>query len=154
MNIGISWAGGSKLKKKQDRSMSLEKMLPILSKANQNANIINLQYGDHSQEIEAFEKKTGIIIHDWKDCDPIKDLENFSAQVKSLDLVISIDNSTVHFSGALGTKTYVLLPFDQDWRWAEGTNESYWYPGIVTVFKQREAGEWDKVIQKITNALE
>ena len=75
INIGISWVGGSQ--KKNTRSTSLEKLLPILSKANQKANIINLQYGDHKKEMEDFRKNTGIIIYDWDDCDPLKDLNNY-----------------------------------------------------------------------------
>ena len=154
LNIGISWAGGAKAEHKRDRSLILEKMFPILTKANQNANIINLQYGDHQQEIQDFKQKTGIITHDWEDADPLKDLDNFAAQIKALDLVISIDNSTVHFAGALGTKTYVMLPFNQDWRWAEDRNDSYWYPNIMTLFRQSQDGEWDEVIQNVANALE
>ena len=154
LNIGISWAGGAKAEHKRDRSLILEKMFPILTKANQNANIINLQYGNHKKEIQTFKDQTGIIIHDWEDADPLKDLDNFAAQIKALDLVISIDNSTVHFAGALGTKTYVMLPFNQDWRWAEDRNDSYWYPNIMTLFRQSQDGEWDEVIQNVANALE
>jgi len=154
LNIGISWAGGAKAEHKRDRSLILEKMFPILTKANQNANIINLQYGDHQQEIQDFKQKTGIITHDWEDADPLKDLDNFAAQIKALDLVISIDNSTVHFAGALGTKTYVMLPFNQDWRWAEDRNDSYWYPNIMTLFRQSQDGEWDEVIQNVANSIQ
>ena len=116
-------------------------------------NIINLQYGNHTQEIQNFTQQTGITIYDWEDADPLKDLDNFSAQIKALDLVISIDNSTVHFSGTLGVKTYVMLPFNQDWRWAEDRDDSYWYPNIVQLFRQKEYGVWDEVIQRVTNTL-
>ncbi len=153
INIGISWTGGKKAEHKKDRSLTLEQMLPILTKASQNANLINLQYGDHTKEIQDFTTQTGITIHDWDDADPLKDLDNFAAQIKALDLVISIDNSTVHFAGALGTKTFVMLPFNQDWRWAEDRNDSYWYPNIMTLFRQTQDGQWDDVIQNVTNNL-
>ena len=153
-NIGISWTGGKKAEHKAERSLTLEQMLPILTKASQNANLINLQYGDHTEEIQNFKQKTNITIHDWEDADPLKDLDNFASQIKALDLVISIDNSTVHFAGALGTKTYVMLPFNQDWRWAENRADSYWYPNIMTLFRQTQDGQWDEVIQDVTNALE
>ena len=154
LNIGISWIGGKTEENRADRSLILEKMFPILTKASQSANIINLQYGDHQQEIQDFKQKTGIITHDWEDADPLKDLDNFAAQIKALDLVISIDNSTVHFAGALGTKTYVMLPFNQDWRWAEDRNDSYWYPNIMTLFRQSQDGEWDEVIQNVANSIQ
>jgi tetratricopeptide (TPR) repeat protein len=152
-NVGISWSGGSKKKSKKSRSLSLEEMLPVISEVSKFANIINLQYGDHNQEISSFSQTTGITIQDWQDIDPLVDLENFSAQIKCLDLVISIDNSTIHFAGGLGTKSYVLLPYNQDWRWLENQNHSYWYPNILTVFRQPEEGEWDSAIQEVKNIL-
>lgn len=154
VNIGISWIGGGVPRKKADRSLSLMQMLPILTKISKTANIINLQYGDHTQEIQYFSKQTGITVLDWKDCDPLKNIENFSAQIKALDLVISVDNSTVHFAGALGTNAYVMLPFDQDWRWAEDTSKSYWYPEIMSLFRQSGNGEWSQVIQQVIAALD
>ncbi|CAC9600961.1 hypothetical protein [uncultured Gammaproteobacteria bacterium] len=131
----------------------MEQLTPILVKANQNTNIINLQYGDHTKEIQNFKIQTGITIHNWEDCDPLQDLDNFSAQIKALDLVISIDNSTVHFSGALGTKTFVMLPFNQDWHWAEDRDDSYWHPDVVQLFRQQTDGEWDEVIARVSKTL-
>lgn len=153
-NVGISWRGGLSERKKADRSLSLEELLPMLTHVSQSANIINLQYGDHKQEINDFSAQTGITIFDWEDCDPLKDLDNFSAQISALDLVISIDNSTVHFAGALGTKTYVMLPFSQDWRWGENDNSSYWYPNVLTLFRQTQTGEWTEVIETLTHAID
>ena len=153
MNIGISWAGGKNAEQQKDRSLTLEQLTPILEKANQQANIINLQYGDHIQAIEQFSAQTGITIHDWDDADPLKDLDNFAAQISALDLVISIDNSTVHFSGALGVQTLVMLPFKQDWRWGEDRDDSYWYPNTMQLFRQPTDGDWDSVIQKVAGHL-
>lgn len=153
INVGISWKGGSTAKMYGNRSMSLNQMLPILSALDKRANIISLQYGDHQEEIKNFSQQTGIKIYDWTDSDPLKDLDNFSAQIKALDLVISIDNSTVHFSGALGTKTFVMLPFDQDWRWTEGRENGYWYPNVMTLFRQKKQGYWYDVTQKIVPIL-
>lgn len=152
-NIGISWRGGLNEKAKAERSQSLSALLPILVKANQNANIINLQYGDHNDEIEGFCRGSGITIYDWKECDPLKDLDNFSAQIKALDLVVCIDNSTAHFAGALGVKTYLMLPFDQDWRWGETRDNSYWYPNIMTLFRQPQRGAWDEVVKNVANTI-
>jgi hypothetical protein len=153
-NVGISWTGGGNAKKKEDRSISLETMFPILKKINQRANIINLQYGDHKKEIEDLYKTSGIQVIDWEDCDPLKDLESLSAQIAALDLIVSIDNSTVHFGGALGTNTFVILPFNQDWRWMEDSKESYWYPNTVTLFRQTSMDDWTDVVDRVINNIE
>jgi hypothetical protein len=129
-------------------------MEPLLSRVSQKANIINLQYGDHQREIQKFSQQTGITIYNWKDCNPLNDLDNFSAQVKALDLVISVDNTTIHFSGALGIQTHVLLPLDQNWRWLGSSSNSYWYPGVMTLFRQRKDGVWKDVIESISNVFD
>ncbi len=154
LNVGISWTGGSNAKKKEDRSLSLQAMLPILKKIDQMANIINLQYGDRKKEIEDLYETSGIQVMDWEHCDPLKDLENFSAQIAALDLIVSIDNSTVHFGGALGTETFVMLPFNQDWRWMEDSNRSHWYPNNVTLFRQTNIGDWAGVIKRVADTID
>ena len=152
-NVGISWSGGSKQKHKKLRSLSLEKLAPVLAIANKSANIINLQYGDHQDEIGNFTKKNNIVIHDWEDADPLINLDDFSSQVKALDLVISIDNTTVHFSGALGVSTMVMLPFNSDWRWSQERQDSYWYPEIMHLVRQQSNDQWDSVIENTSDAL-
>ena len=150
INIGISWFGGNDEKRQRERSVTHIDFLPIFK---HQANYINLQYGDHRDEAQKFMDQTGVRIHDWEDADPIKNLDNFAAQIKALDLVISIDNSTVHFSGALGIRTFVLLPFNQEWRWMEEREDSYWYPGLMRLFRQSTYGSWAGVIEQVSEAL-
>ncbi|WP_448187723.1 hypothetical protein [Azospirillum sp. sgz301742] len=49
--------------------------------------------------------------------DPLRDLDGFAAQVAACDAVVSIDNSTTYFAGALGVPTCVLTYdlFDPNW---------------------------------------
>ena len=113
---------------------------------------MNLQYGDYHNEISQVYKSTGITIYDWSDADPLKDLDNFAAQIAALDLVITIDNSTAHFAGALGIPTWVLLPFAPDWRWLLDRDDSPWYP-TVRLFRQKEIGDWEAVFNEVHQAL-
>jgi ADP-heptose:LPS heptosyltransferase len=113
-----------------------------------------LQYGAHQADVREFTQQTGIRIHDWEDADPMNDLDNFAAQIRSLDLVISVDNTTVHFSGALGTKTFLMLPSKKDWRWAEEREDSYWYPGVIRLFRKSPHNDWNRIIERIAHALD
>ena len=117
------------------------------------AHFINLQYGDHSQEIKQLESNTGIHIHDWDDADPLIDLDDFSAKISTLDLVISIDNSTVHFAGALRVPIWILLPFIPDFRWMLDCEDSPWYPS-AKLFRQQDQGDWETVISRVKKELE
>jgi tetratricopeptide (TPR) repeat protein len=150
IKVGISWRGGKKKRLKSLRSIDLDLWETILQSK---VSFITLQYGDHSQEIKKLELKTGVKIHNWIDANPLTDLNNFAAQISALDLVISVDNSTVHFAGSLGTPTWVLLPFAPDFRWMLNCNNSPWYPAIK-LFRQSNFGDWSQVLSSVKNELQ
>ncbi len=150
LKVGISWRGGLHEKVKSLRSIPLDLWSSILSIPG--VQFINLQYGDCAEEIRSFKDKFGITVHDWEDPDPLKDLDGFAAQIAALDLVISVDNSTVHMAGALGTPAWALLPSTCDWRWMLNFEDTPWYKAI-RLFRQKEAGDWEGVIHRIASNL-
>lgn len=81
-----------------------------------------------------------------------KDFSDTAAAIENLDLVISIDTAVAHLAGAMGKPCWVLLPFVLDWRWGTDLNECYWY-GSVKTFKQKEAGNWDEVMDMVDKEL-
>jgi hypothetical protein len=66
----------------------------------------------------------------------------------SLDLVLSCDTSIVNLAGALGMPTWVLLPFNPDWRWLLDRSDSPWYP-TARLFRQTTRADWSTVIGDI-----
>ena len=149
LKIGISWSGGGNETLKNIRSIDLQLWEPILQSG---AHFIDLQYGDHSEQTNQLEKKTGMRVHQWNDVNPLVNLDDFIAQIGALDLVISIDNSTVHFSGAVGTAVWVLLPFVPNYRWMLASNNTPWYP-TMRLFRQTERGDWGSVIDEVSQSL-
>ena len=77
----------------------------------------------------------------------------FAAQVAAMDLVISVSNTTVHLSGALGVPTWVLLNTLPLCVWMAEGEDSPWYPS-VKLFRQTRAGEWADVIGRVSGALQ
>ena len=73
--------------------------------------------------------------------------------MRALDLIISVDTMTAHLAGALGTKTWTLLPFTADWRWMKDRDDSPWYP-TMRLFRQQREGDWSGVIEEVTNELQ
>jgi ADP-heptose:LPS heptosyltransferase len=69
-----------------------------------------------------------------------------------MDLVITVDTITAHMAGALGVPTWVLLPWDADWRWMTNRRDSPWYPRTA-LFRQSTPGRWDDVIERVADAL-
>ena len=148
LKIGISWRGGADPKAHALRSIAHTIFGELIDP---NAHFINLQYGASAQECAAISPR----VHYLADVDALRDLEEFSALIVNLDLVISVDNSTVHFAAALGVPTWVLLPRYSEWRWGRNeTDASRWYQGL-RFFRQQEAGDtgWRDVIAQARKAL-
>ena len=150
LKVGISWLGGGIPAIRRKRSIMLEKFEKLFSLSG--VQFINLQYGDCKHELEVVKENLGITIYDWEDADPLKDLDDFAAQIFALDLVISVDNATVHMAGALGGSVWTLIPFIPEWRWMLHREDSPWYP-TMRLFRQLSPGDWKTVIDKVQGEL-
>ena len=140
-NVGISWKGNSLHENDKNRSVRLEFFEKL---KNEKIKFYSLQK-DSEENLEKF----GII--DLKD--KINDFSDTSGIIENLDLVISVDTSIAHLSGALGKKCWVLLPFVPDWRWLDKRDDSPWYSS-VKLFRQKEKGNWESVFEEVKKELE
>ena len=85
--------------------------------------------------------------------DARRDFDRKAALIDLLDLVISVDTSSVHLAGALARPLWVLLPFAPDWRWLRGREDTPWYP-TARLFRQPRSGDWDTVMRHLREALD
>jgi tetratricopeptide (TPR) repeat protein len=154
--VGISWKGGTDAGTRRRRSTLLGKWAPLFRLPG--VAFVNLQYGDCRAEIAKFEREYGVKLHHFDDSNPLADLDRFAAQIAGLDLVISVDNSTVHMAGALNTPLWTLLPYSCDWRWFTERDESPWYPSMrlfrQASFREMARSNWDEVFARVSRALE
>jgi tetratricopeptide (TPR) repeat protein len=150
LKIGISWRGGGKQVVKLVRSTVLNQWAGIFLVPG--THFINLQYGDCINELREVKENLRVRIHDWKDADPLKDLDGFAAQIAALDLVISVDNATVHMAGGIGIPVWTLLPFACDWRWMQDFEDTPWYK-TMRLFRQSKPGDWDGVFLQVESNL-
>ncbi|GAB4157813.1 MAG: hypothetical protein Tsb009_34960 [Planctomycetaceae bacterium] len=150
LKVGISWRGGNHPDIRKRRSTTLTEWESILRTPG--VKFVNLQYGDCQEELDVARKKTGVMIHDWDDANPLENLDDFAAQIAALDLVISIDNSTVHMAGALGVPVWTLLPVAPNWRWLNDQDDSPWYASM-RLFRQETIGEWSSVFREVAREL-
>jgi len=155
--VGISWRGGRDPVVNRRRSTQPADWADLL--AVPGVRFVNLQYGSRADELAEFAACSGSAVHDWPDVDPLADLDHFASQIAALDLVISVDNSTVHLAGALGVPTWTLLPRASDWRWFLDREDSPWYAS-VRLFRQprkvpasHPAGLWKSVFQRVVQEL-
>ena len=52
----------------------------------------------------------------------------------------------------MGKPVWILLPYNADWRWLSGRNDSPWYPS-ARLFRQHAIGNWEKVIEEVKSEL-
>ncbi|WP_119301927.1 tetratricopeptide repeat protein [Dongia deserti] len=147
--IGISWRSGNR-DSATVRSIDLNLWRPILETPD--CAFISLQYGNVGRDLEALRAETGHEVYWDREVDPMQFLDPFTAQIAAMDLVISVDNSTVHFAGAIGKPCWVLLPLNSDWRWLVGRTKSLWYESLDLIRQQRSEG-WEQVIATVAERL-
>jgi Flp pilus assembly protein TadD len=147
--VGISWRGGLG-EAGRLRSIPLTAWSPILNQ--REFGFVNLQYGDCRADLAAVRSELGVeVLHDDV-VDPLKSLDDFAAQTAAMNVVISIDNSTVHMAGALDVPVWAMLPVVPDWRWLLHRSDSPWYPS-VRLFRQIKHGEWPPVLEAVADEL-
>jgi tetratricopeptide (TPR) repeat protein len=82
-----------------------------------------------------------------------EDFGDTAAAAACLDLILSIDTSVAHLSGALAKPTYLLLDYCSDWRWLLEREESPWYP-TMRLFRQQRPGDWSAPLTRVGRELE
>jgi len=147
--IGISWKSANQRVGKI-KSTSLKNWTTILSQPN--CYFINLQYGDVDAEIKQYTSGSNTSIYIDKEINSLMSLDDFTAQVSALDLIISTSNTTVHVAGALGKDVWTLAPYISDWKWMLAREDTPWYP-TMRIFRQSKIGDWEGVFLRVNQAL-
>lgn len=147
--IGLSWRSVAQATGR-DRSVPLISLATIL--ARNGVKLVSLQYGDTIDERRAAER-SGAPVYADSQIDTLNDLDGLAALVAAMDLVVSIDNTTVHLAGALGVPVWTLLPVNADWRWLCDQADSPWYP-TMKLLRQETPGDWSPVFDCIGRELD
>jgi tetratricopeptide (TPR) repeat protein len=82
----------------------------------------------------------------------MSDFESTAKLIKSLDLVITVDTSVLHLSGAVGAKTFGLIALNPDWRWTSQGSTNVWYDSVELI-RQKDFNNWDSVFEEICDKV-
>jgi|SRR5580658_2961242 tetratricopeptide (TPR) repeat protein len=142
--IGLTWSGSATYTY-HDRSVPLATLVRYLPD--------DYQYVSLQKDVREADRAT--LQSDPRILDLTSDITDFAdtaALCDCLDLVISVDTSVAHLSGALGQKTWILLSFVPDWRWLLDRSDSAWYPS-ATLYRQEAAGDWSAALKRVRRDL-
>ncbi|HEX2538663.1 MAG TPA: tetratricopeptide repeat-containing glycosyltransferase family protein [Pseudolabrys sp.] len=144
--IGLVWSGNPGHKRDATRSIPFYALMPLLDI---DASFVSLQKDVRASDAAVL-KQTGQVIDV---ADNLTSFAETASLIATLDLVISVDTSAAHLTGALGKPLWLLLPQVPDWRWLMGRDDSPWYP-TARLFRQDTTRAWGGVVARVRAALE
>lgn len=149
LKVGVSWISKS-TSSGSNKTIALELWQDILSVPG--VQFVNVQYGDVGGEINDISAKFGVDIFQDKAVDILNDQDSFAAQLKNLDLVITISNAAAHLAGALAANTWVVLSHAPLWHWLYSHDHCVWYPS-VSLIRRSPHEHWRHVLKRIAAVL-
>ncbi len=138
--IGLAWSGSATNRNDRNRSVALEEMIKYLPA---DYRYVVLQRDVREADALTLQSNPGILNFAEE-----MDFCNTAAIIECTDLVVTVDTSLAHLSGALGKRTWIMLPFTPDWRWLLDRIDSPWYPS-ATLYRQPTAGDWKSVFEQV-----
>lgn len=140
VKVGLCWeAGSSGIRTMINRTINVDLFEPIFNLSN--IQTYSFQVDDTFNGNEKYSQMINLA----------KDFNDFSDTAKALmamDVVVTVDTAVAHLAGALGVKTFLMLPYSSDWRWFKDTKITPWYDSIE-IFKQEHPVSWEKPIKDI-----
>lgn len=145
LKVGLCWkAGGIGIRGAINRTVNIEYFKKMLELSD-DIQFYSVQLDDI---FDGCEKYPQII-----DLEPeIKDFDDTAAIIRNCDVFITVDTSCAHAAGAIGQKTFVLLPYCADWRWFNNSHQTEWYSS-VELFKQQDRQDWFIEVDEMTKRL-
>jgi tetratricopeptide (TPR) repeat protein len=143
--IGLVWSGNPLHKNDKNRSILLAELLRYLPTGLQ---YVSLQKDVREGDRQILQSSPTIL----QFSDELHDFSDTAGLCDCMDVVISVDTSVAHLSGALGKDTWILLPLVPDWRWLLDRDDSPWYP-TARLFRQDRFGDWNGVLEQVKARL-
>lgn len=138
--VGLSWSGGRIATHGFLRNAHSSLWKPLT----QAATCVSVQYGPMGKLATV-----DLGIPHWQDA--IDDIDEMFALLAALDLVISVNNSTVHMCGALGKDCWTLTPSRPAWRYQLHGERMPWYRSVKQYRQQGD--EWESTFVRVAGDL-
>lgn len=147
--VGICWKGNDKNKRNPNRSIPFEHLLPVLEY--EGVQWVSLQYEDETDlRGHGLENK---LPSPLSRLHGKADFSDTVALIDCMDMVITVDTSVAHISGALNKPVWTLLSKSGDWRYFYEGEKVDWYPSMRLI-RNLEYSDWSTMTKLVLSALE
>jgi tetratricopeptide (TPR) repeat protein len=144
-NIGLVWSGAKGHQHDYQRSIALEKLLPMM--------VLPAKFHALQKDIRESDQQILQDLDNLETYQPLLiDFSETAALISQMDLVIAVDTSVAHLAGALGKECWLLLPYAPDFRWLLDRLDTPWYP-TMTLYRQPIFNDWDSVVGCVKQQL-
>ena len=138
--VGVKWSGNPKFEHQQHRLFNKQLMFDAV----EGFDCISLQKGDDPNAMNDGP--------DWMETPALNNWDDTRKQLSRCEIVVTSCTGLAHLSGAMGIKTFVVVPILPYYIWAYAGDKSPHYDS-VTLFRQEEYGNWKAPFWKLTKAI-
>lgn len=150
LKIGLSWRGGVSQTRSAARSMDLAGLRPLLDR--DGCTFVSLQYGDVDAEIAAVNATLRRPILSFPAAETF-DMEDLAGLVGTMDVVVTVQTTLAHVTGAMGVPGLVMIPRWPEWRYGRQGERMVWY-GSLRLLRQSDSDDWGPVVAEIGRRLD
>jgi len=152
--VGVVWSGGVRVAQAE---LNVARNIPLamVAKALSGIDIafFSLQKGAPAEsEIYGREEEYWPKGNFYNYVSELHDFADTAALIAQMDLVISVDTSTLHLAAAMGKPTWLLNKYDTCWRWMLHGDTSPWYPSLQ-IYRQDATMDWNPVLERVAADL-
>jgi FkbM family methyltransferase len=136
LRVGIVWAGNPATRRDRFRSPGFASIAPLFAVSG--IDFVLLQVGPGRADLDAVQLPPNVIDLGRE----VTDLADTAAIMSSLDLMISSCTGPLHLAGALGVRTWAMIPFAPYFPWLLDRSDSPWYPSVRLYRQQQPGQDW------------
>ena len=155
LNVGVTWKSGNTLGIRNTIYTAIEHWLPVFGI--EGINFVNLYYGDSEEELKWVEAAIGVKVHTPKGIDLKNDLDDLSALMASLDLVVGPHTAPVDMAmGVEGASAWLLpfRPFSSKGSFYFGQAYYPWAPAAKPIYGDGFEKTMDVVEQELSHIVQ
>lgn len=152
--VGIVWSGGVRAVQAE---LNEARNIPLATVARALSGLdiafFSLQKGEPAEsEIGGHEHRYWPSGNFYNFASEMHDFGDTAAVIAHMDLVISVDTSTLHLAAAMGKPTWLLNKYETCWRWLLDGDTSPWYP-TLKIYGQDVKMDWKPVLERVAADL-